>query len=162
MDIPDTESTHALLGEPFPISGRYAGDVIRVPFGVEAELAPTRWCVYEWTDYIARYPGADRLRVGSTWLPSIAQTDCVFQVRFENQLGLTSFTPYSGSQRLAPALHIEVLARKFTHPQQSVEFTLAILDDFFARQPSLPFETVAKRALDMLERMEQDGFVSFG
>ncbi len=104
-------------------------------------MAPARWCVYEWTEYRLTVDGADRLKVGSTWV--YPKFESRFVVRFENQLGLTSIRPFSGGAALGPALHLEVLARKFAHPQQSVDFMMAILSDIFARQSSLPFEAVA-------------------
>lgn len=141
MDIPDTAPPNVPLNEAFPISCVSAGDLFAVPLGLETELAPARWCVYEWTEYRLTFEGADKLKVGSTWI--YPKFENRFVVQFENQLGLTSITPYAGSQRLAPAFHIEVLACKFSYPQQSVDFMMALLDDIFARQSSLPFETVA-------------------
>lgn len=143
MDNPAGAAVEPRPGETPPLTCASEGDLFAVPIDLRAALAPARWCVYEWTDYIGHFPGADRLRIGSAWLLPIVQSDGLFQVRFENQLGLTSLTPYAGSHRIGPAIHLEVLAGKFQHPAQSVAFMMALLDDIFARQSSLPFETVA-------------------
>ncbi|MDQ3542117.1 MAG: DUF2357 domain-containing protein, partial [Chloroflexota bacterium] len=141
MDISDIGSSHEAPDEAFPISCDRAGDVIAVPAGLETVLAPARWCVYEWTEYRLTFEDADRLKVGSSWIAPMFPGRFVFQ--FENQLGLTSITPYAGSYPLTSPIHLEVLARKFAHPRQSVDFMMALLSDIFARQSSLPFETVA-------------------
>jgi predicted component of viral defense system (DUF524 family) len=141
MDIADIASPHASPSEAFPVSGGRTHDVFAVPVGLAVELTPARWCVYEWTEYRLTCAGADRLRVGSSWV--YPKFPARFVIQFENQLGLTSITPYAGSTALGPTIHLEVLARKFAHPQQSVNFMMAILDDIFARQSSLPFETIA-------------------
>lgn len=137
MHIPDTGSP----GEAFFISCDHASDIFDVPLGLEAELAPARCCVYEWTEYRLTLKDADRLRVGSVWIPPVFPGR--FVVRFENQLGLTSITPCDGVRQLGPAIHLEVLARKFAHPRQSVDFMIVLLSDIFARQSSLRFETTA-------------------
>lgn len=137
MHIPDTGSP----GEAFFISCDHQGDIFDVPLGLEAELAPARCCVYEWTEYRLTVDAADSLKVGSSWIsPAFPGR---FVVQFENQLGLTSITPYSGSHPVGPPIHLEVLARKFAHPGQSVDFMMALLEDIFARQSSLPFEAAA-------------------
>lgn len=143
MDTLDAARTSGHLGETLPIACAVTSDLFAVPPTLEAALAPARWCVFEWTDYTVAFPGADRLRVGSTVLSPIPGTGGIFQLRFENQLGLTRITPYCGDVQSAPALHVEVLARKFAHPAQSVDFMVALLSDIFARQASLPFSAVA-------------------
>lgn len=131
--------------EALSISSDRAANLFRVPPGLEAALAPARWCVFEWTEYRLTFRGADRLKVGSVWVSPAFEHR--FVVQFENQLGLTSITPYAGSRPLAPPFPIEVLARKFTHPAQSIDFLTVLLDDIFARQSSLPFQAIA-----MIER----------
>lgn len=126
MDTPPGAAVEPRPGETPPLTCASEGDLFAVPIDLRAALAPARWCVYEWTDYIGHFPGADRLRIGSAWLLPIVQSDGLFQVRFENQLGLTSLTPYAGSHRLAPALHLEVLARKFAHPRHSADLVRAL------------------------------------
>lgn len=143
MDTQDATVTVGPLGETSPIACAVASDLFAVPPTLEASLAPARWCVFEWTDYTVTFPGADRLRVGSTLLSPIPGTGGIFQLRFANQLGLTRITPHRGGVQSAPALHVEVLARKFAHPAQSVDFLVALLSDIFARQASLAFSAVA-------------------
>lgn len=141
MDISDIGSSHEAPGEAFPISCDRSADLFVVPAGLKSELAPARWCVFEWTEYRLTFEDADRLKVGSSWSSPMFPGRFVFQ--FENQLGLTSIAPFAGPLQIGPTIHLEVLARKFAHPGQSVDFMMALLDDIFARQSSLPFETVA-------------------
>ncbi len=141
MDGPHIASTFHVPGEALSILSDRAADLFDVPIGLEAALAPARCCVFEWTEYRLTFKGADRLKVGSVWVSPAFEHR--FVVQFENQLGLTSITPYAGSRPLAPPFPIEVLARKFSHPAQSVDFLTAILTDIFARQSSLPFQTIA-------------------
>src|SRR5690606_23039803 len=103
-------------------------------------LTPATWCIKEWTNYQFVHEGADRLKVGSSWLDPIFPGS--FQFQFSNQLGLTSITPYWGTVPLAPSLHVEVLARKFVSPQESVDVLRALLNDLFAHVASLPFNPV--------------------
>ena len=141
--MPQPEAPLACPTEP--------GRVFPVPAHLESRLAPAQWCVYEWTEYWGRFPGADRLRIGSTWLEPIV--DDLFILSFANQLGLTSITPYQGERAIGPALHVEVLARKLASPEQSVSFLDALLTDLFARHAALPFVLTAPT-----ERQVRDAF----
>lgn len=138
MDSPETivPDRPDLTSEP-PLTGPYPGRIMPVPAHLRLELAPATWCIYEWTEYHGRFPGADRLRVGSQWLmPAI---DDIFAITFANQLGLTSITPYCGERQVGDRLHLEVLATKFAGPDASIRFLRAILEDLFSRSTALPF-----------------------
>jgi uncharacterized protein len=108
-----------------------------VPSHLQPDLAPAEHVIYEWTPYVVEYPGATRLQTGSDWHHPI--TTGVFQVTFENQLGLTTIRAYDDAGPLGNPLHVEVIASKFTMPHQSVNFLEQTLTDLFARLATSPF-----------------------
>jgi predicted component of viral defense system (DUF524 family) len=112
-------------------------------------LAPAEWIVYEWTPHIYTWQGATHLRVGSRELEPLV--DGVFRIQFENQLGLTSITPYCDGLRLAPPVYVEVIASKFKTPGESIAFLKHTLDDLFSRFSTIPFKVSA-----MTERMVRE------
>lgn len=129
-----------------PLSCRLAPEhIFRVPDHLRAQLAPAEWCMYEWTEYRAKFPNADRVHIGSRFLEAddFSTDDDVrighFSIKFENQLGLTSITPYRGNQIIGPPVYAEVLAKKFNDVDHSLRFLQNILDDLFARGSTLPF-----------------------
>lgn len=99
------------------------------------------WFLFEWTEYTVLIAGATSLRVGSTVLP--ARVTGVFILRFENQLGFTTIQPLIGNVPLGAPVAVEVIARKFAHPTQSLQFMDALLQDLFAQHSPLPFLTAA-------------------
>lgn len=104
-------------------------------------LTPPAWFLYEWTEYTVLIPGATSLRVGSIVLP--ARVTGVFILRFENQLGFTIIQPLNGNVPIGASVAVEVIARKFAHPTQSLRFMDALLYDLFAQDSPLPFLTAA-------------------
>jgi len=132
------------LSDPIALECVEPGRIVPVPDGLRRELAPAEWCVFEWTSYEVRFQGADRLRVGSEWVsPTFADVPSRFTLSFANQLGMSEITPYRDGARCGPPLVVEVLARKFASPHQSVDFLSATIADIFARSSSLPFEAIA-------------------
>jgi len=127
----------------------YGPSVVAVSGAQRVRLAPADWIVYEWTPYLYRFEGATHLRVGSHLLEPLVEG--VFQLQFDNQLGLTSITPLGHGLPLAPTLYLEVIAAKFTSPDQSVAFLQATLADLFTRHSTIPFVTSA-----MTERMVRE------
>lgn len=127
----------------------YGPSVVAVSRAQRAPLAPADWIVYEWTPYLYRFEGATHLRIGSHILDSLVEG--VFPVQFDNQLGLTSLTPYRHGIPLAPPVHLEVIASKFTSPDHSLAFLQATLADLFTRHSTIPFVTSA-----MTERMVRE------
>ena len=107
-------------------------------------LAPATYAVYEWSDYLVRYDGATRLRVGDRLVQPI--DDGLFGVRFENQLGLTSIQPLNAHGPCCAPLALEVISPKFPGIEQHVGFLSALLDDLFARAARLPFAISADTA----------------
>ncbi len=134
----------AAMEDALPLRCAETGRIIAVPAALADVLAPVRWCVFEWTTYTASFPTADRLRVGSTWVaPTFADVPGRFEISFTNQLGLSKITPFRDGFPCGPPLIVEVLARKFATPHQSVDFLIATVTDIFARSASLPFEAIA-------------------
>jgi len=103
---------------------------------------PERFVV-EWAVYRVTAPGADALQVGSTAVRPLIPGHDVFEMRFENQLGLAHLQPLRGGKRLGPGMTVEVVAAKFATPLESVRFIDRVLTDLFARQAPLPFVPVA-------------------
>jgi hypothetical protein len=112
-----------------------------VPAGLEGRFASATHCLYEWTSYWLDYPGADRLRIGDDLLRPV--TGSLFEVRFENQLGLSRIQPLAGSTPLCPPLVVEVLSPKFPSPLAHLEFYSTLLDDLYLRASRLPFTFAA-------------------
>jgi len=123
--------------------------VVAVSRAQRTLLAPADWIVSEWTPYLYRFEGATHLRVGSHVMESLVEG--VFQVQFENQLGLTSITPYRDGVPIGPLVWYEVIASKFTSPDHSVAFLQATLADLFTRHSTIPFVTSA-----LTERMVRE------
>lgn len=155
-----TEIVELLIEAPAPteasdppwIVATDARDVIPVPAELAAVLAPAHCCLFEWTAYEMRFPAADRLRVGSEWVsPTFADVPGRFEISFANQLGMTSITPYRHGIPHGQPVIVEVLARKFATPRQSVDFLTATVADIFARSSSLPFEAIAPTAYRVRE-----------
>lgn len=144
-DGPEPEPAHCPL-QPARTSGP---SIVAVSEAQRTLLAPADWIVSEWTPYLYRCEGATHLRVGSHVMDALVAG--VFQIQFENQLGLTSLTPYRDGVRLAPPIHIEVIAGKFTSADASVAFLQATLVDLFTRHATIPFVTSA-----MTERMVRE------
>jgi predicted component of viral defense system (DUF524 family) len=115
-----------------------------VPAALAEAFAPATWILREWDEYWLRVPGADRLRVGTTWLQP--EVRGLFRVQFANQLGLTTLQPFRGEQPLHAAVHAEVLSRKFPSPAAHLAFLRALLAALAARLATLPFAPAAPTA----------------
>ncbi len=127
-----------------PLRCAEPGRIIPVPVDLAGVLASARWCVFEWTTYTASFPGAHRLRVGSEWVdPTFPDIPGRFEISFANQLGMSKITPFRNDLPCGPPVVVEVLAKKFATPHQSVDFLIATVADIFARSSSLPFEAIA-------------------
>ncbi len=133
-----TAATQSFTEVLAPLAG---GPIAPVPAHLAARLEPAAWIVHEWRDYLYRHDGATHLWVGSRLLESLVEG--VFRVQFENQLGLTSLTPYRDGVALAAPVHLEVIAGKFATAEDSLAFLGATLDDLFSRHATIPFVTTA-------------------
>lgn len=112
-------------------------------------LAPAQFALYEWTDYWLRYEGATGLRIGERIVKPI--DDCLFQVRFENQLGLTHLQPLDDDGPCGSSIPIEVLSPKFPTIDDHIAFLSGLLDDLFARAARLPFSISTDTARGVAE-----------
>jgi predicted component of viral defense system (DUF524 family) len=125
---------------------------VPIPSDLQVDLAPAVGCLYEWhTNYWLEYPGADSLRAGTELCPS--PRPGLFNLRFENQLGLTALQPFAGSRPLAPPCYVEVISPKFPSPAAHLSFYRALLDDLFARAARLPFTFRGRTARSVLETL---------
>ena len=111
--------------------------LIRIVDDAHPLLKPARIALYEWTDYIVEFHGADELRVGGHVIPPLGG---VFPLQFQNQLGLTTIQLFAGEFPLAPPTFVEVMSPKFPTVERHVAFLSSLLDDLFARAASLPFD----------------------
>jgi uncharacterized protein len=112
-------------------------------------LAPATHAVYEWSDYLVRYDGATRLRVGDRLVQPI--DDGRFLFRFENQLGLTGVQPLDDDGPCCAPLVLEVISPKFPGIEQHIGFLSSLLDDLFARAARLPFTVSANTARGVVD-----------
>ncbi len=112
-----------------------------MPADLARRFAPATHCLYEWTSYWLDYPGADMLRIGDHLLHPVKGS--FFEVRFENQLGLSQIQPLAGVTPLCPPLVVEVLSPKFPSPLAHLEFYSTLLDDLYLRASRLPFTFAA-------------------
>ncbi len=112
-----------------------------VPADLAGRFAPATHCLYEWTSYWLDYPGADQVRIGDDLVRPVKGS--LFEVRFENQLGLSQIQPLAGSTPLCPPLVVEVLSPKFPSPLAHLEFYSTLLDDLHLRASRLPFTFAA-------------------
>ena len=115
--------------------------ILDIPPAAAGMLSPATHCLYEWTDYWWECPGADRVRIGSTWQDPI--TSGLFLLRFENELGLTALQAFGGDSPVGAPLHVEVISRKFPDLSSHVTFLRSLLDDLFARAARLPLALAA-------------------
>ena len=124
-----------------------------IPPGLQGALAPAEACLVEWRDYWVVCPGADRLQIGSKWQTSINPESHLFQVRFENELGLARLQPFQGSRPLGVPLTVEVVAGKFRTLEAYHAFLSGLLTDLFARAAQLPFHLLAATGRGVREKL---------
>lgn len=102
-----------------------------VPPSLANRFAPATHCLYEWTSYRLEYHGADHVHISDDVIRSVKGS--LFEVGFENQLGLSQIQPFAGATPLCPPLIVEVLSSKFLSPDAHLEFYIKLLDDLFLR-----------------------------
>src|SRR5688572_14973734 len=105
---------------PFALRHREgdAAKVLAVPEHLRRFLAPAELVLYEWTQYVVEWPGATSLQTGSLWHKPIANG--IFQISFDNQLGLTTIRAHDERGPIGDPIHVEVIAGKFVDPERSV------------------------------------------
>jgi len=123
-----------------------------IPLEIQGNFAPAVGCLYEWrTDYWVEYPEADILQVGTE--SCLPLRSGLFNLRFENQLGLTALQPFADDRPLVPPCYVEVISPKFPSPAAHLHFYRVLLDDLFARAARLPFTFGGPTARSVLETL---------
>ena len=112
-----------------------------MPPDLSNRFAPATHCLYEWTTYWLDYPNASHVRVGDDLMRPVAGS--LFQIQFENQLGLSQIQPFAGTMPLCSPLVVEVISPKFPSPEQHMAFYRTLLDDLYRRASRLPFTFAA-------------------
>ena len=112
-----------------------------MPPDFAGRFAPATLYVYEWTSYWLDYHGADQVRIGDYLIRPVKGS--LFEVRFENQLGLSRIQPFAGARPCCPPLVVEVLSPKFPSPRKHLDFYTTLLDDLYRRASRLPFTFAA-------------------
>jgi hypothetical protein len=111
---------------------------ICIPADLSSALAPAVCCLQEWRDHWLDLPEIERLRVGQAWREPVKGS--IFNLRFENHLGLAQIQPYADGAPLCPPVTVEVISPKFPNPWEHVAFFRSLLEDLFARSVRLPFD----------------------
>ncbi|MCP4536732.1 MAG: DUF2357 domain-containing protein [Chloroflexi bacterium] len=122
-----------------------------IPPGLRADFAPAVGCLYEWRDYWLEYPDADTLKAGTE--SCLSPRPGLFNLRFENQLGLAALQPFVNDRPLAPPYYVEVISPKRPSPAAHLRFYRTLLDDLFARAARLPFTFGGPTARSVLETL---------
>ena len=129
-----------------------------IPPVVQGALAPATHYLYEWQTYFVNLPDIDRLQVGQTYCSPQAAN--VFQIRFENQLGLAKLQPWRDKQPVGPPLWVEVISPKFPTPALHIQFFRTLLDDLFAQATQLPLAltgATSRNVVESLWRLDENG-----
>lgn len=111
---------------------------IDVIFKAPVQLAPSLFCLREWTDYRLRVDISEKpdVVIGSTLLK--ADSDGLFSLRYENYIGQSLI-----QIRLTPhqtiTLPIEVLSPKYPTPEKHQVFYQTLLTQLYRRAVQLPF-----------------------
>ncbi len=108
-----------------------------IPADLAKHFAPAVLCLEEWQDYWLELPGVDELWINESQAVKVAGN--VFQVRFENHLGLARLQAYAAGRTVGNELNVEVISPKFGRPSEHLHFFQSLLDDLFARAARLPF-----------------------
>jgi hypothetical protein len=122
-----------------------------IPPAVQGALAPATHYLYEWQTHLVLLPNIDRLQVGQTYCSP--QTANVFQIRFENQLGLAKVQPWRDKQPVGTPLWVEVISPKFPTPVLHVQFFRTLLADLFAQATQLPLALTGATSRSVAESL---------
>lgn len=112
-----------------------------IPPSYTERFAPAYLYTLEWQDLWVEVPGAERLQVGTRMLTPVRGS--LFQLRFENAIGLTSIQAWAGSKPLCPPVPLAVLSPKFPTPEEHWRFLHALVDDLYKRATRLSFTIAA-------------------
>lgn len=107
---------------------RFGSSILYAP----ASLAPSRFCLFEWQEYVVR--GADQVK-GHL---NVVHLDAdLFRFQFENQIGRATLRFEVGNETVA--LPVEVLSKKYPSPEAHLAFLSALLEDLAHETTHLPF-----------------------
>lgn len=130
------------LATAIPALGRiviHDGPVFEVSSEHHGALAPATHYLHEWRAYRVTCAGASWLGIGSERIGSFGAGTGQFQVRFENQLGLSAIRAFDGAGRLLDIGHVEVISPKLGGPEQSLSFFRAMLVDLTSERGAMAF-----------------------
>jgi uncharacterized protein len=116
----------------------------QIPNHIRHYFAPAQIYLYEWQSYWLEIPGANRLRLGDRWVEAVKGN--LFQVRFENQLGLAHIQPYYEGKPIADPLIAEIISPKFPSLDQHLSFFSGLINDIFLKAARLSFKISAPTA----------------
>jgi uncharacterized protein len=106
-------------------------------------LAPSQFCLYEWTDYRLKAIGIPVAQVRQGTIPIQRDRDDFFAIRYQNQLGRSTIAIDLPGRRTVE-LPVEILSPvKYPDPAQYQAFFSALLADLAIQSPCLPFAIAA-------------------
>jgi len=123
-----------------------------IPPDLSAALSPAHCCLREWRDHWLDLPGAQRLRVGQEWHKPVKAS--LFNLCFENHLGLSRIQPYADDAPMCHPITVEVISPKFPSPREHVAFFSGLLEDIFARGARLPFHFIGPTERGVQEALQ--------
>ena len=113
------------------------GPVERVGESHRSTIAPASHFLHEWRTYTVRCSGAMRLELGSQSYTAIVEV--LFQVQFENQIGLTHIRAFDVAGKTLDTRHVEVMSAKLGGPNASLAFLRTILADLTSERGAMAF-----------------------
>ena len=123
-----------------------------IPADLASVLSPAVCCLEEWRPHWLDLPDVERLRIGQTWHRPVKGS--IFNLRFENRLGLAQIQPYAGGKPLCRAVTVEIISPKFPTPAQHFAFFKSLLDDLYARGTRLPFDLTSPTERGVREALQ--------
>ncbi len=100
-------------------------------------LAPATHVLHEWRQYRVLCRGAARLELGSQSFQAIVEG--VFQVQFENQVGLSRIRAFDAAGAEIADRHVEVVSAKLGDAGASLAFLRAILADLTSERGAIAY-----------------------
>lgn len=120
-----------------------------IPEALRAVFAPARHFLEEWQPYWIEWPEATHILVGGQSVRPVH--GALFQLRFENAVGLTTIQPFAGKRPLAPPFHVLVLPPKLETPEAYWAFFQALVTDLYHRAIQMPFHYSAPTGIGLRE-----------
>jgi|GEM_PF-2808687 hypothetical protein len=126
------------------ITSTVEADIAAIPSALSGVFVSATQLLYEWTSYVVEVLCATTLRVGDKLFKPLKSG--LFSVRFENQLGLSTFQPFLHEQPLATTVKAVIpypgdttlFYNQTRHPSQPLTIHNLLLSDL-AGIGALPF-----------------------